>query len=167
MTTLIDLDDPRQAETLVATSYCGVKMAISRHRLHELLDREKELLSLLGGTPPGPRATPAEGVEVGEAPPRSVATTRRPETVTHGSLSSRIKKIHQYSLVAKRLRPAHIGLLRDLVQNFDWVFPEHATTALVDHLTEMLQWDDVPDDFRAEMTRFLKKYTKIRGLDSD
>lgn len=153
---VIDLDTPDHQEVVLAISYRNVKTAISRARLLELLKREEEFLAVMTSSAD---RTATQSAATGPA------FVVKAEKVTHASLSSRIKKIYDYSCGTKRLRAAHIGFLRDLVENFDWAIPGHPNTRLEEHLGEMLGWQGVTDEFKGEMERFLKKYREARGLE--
>ena len=156
-----NLDDPAQDGLLIVVAYRGVKMAVSKDRLLELLRREEDYLKFAtshgsaGGNPSVPSAS--------ETPPtrgRQLELT----AVTHASLSSRIKKVYTYSTSSRALRPAHLGLLKELIDNFDWVLPQYPNTRLEQHLSEIRTWSGVPDDFKDELDRFLKRYTSARKV---
>jgi hypothetical protein len=84
-------------------------------------------------------------------------------SVSHGSLSSRTKKIYEFAQKTRTLRPAHAGLLMELLNSFDWSIPDNPKSRLDFHLAEMRTWKDVPEDLRASIVRFLDRYREARS----
>lgn len=154
---VLNLDDQRDA--IVVLTYGGLRASLSRARLEELLALEQEHLAKLTAEPAPIQVTAPKASE------RKFDFTARQvpqETVTHASLSTRIKKIYAYSATSRRLREAHIGLLKDLIENFDWRIPPHPSTRLEGQLVEMVGWKNVPEDFRTFVLSFVDRYIAAR-----
>src|SRR5687768_13741236 len=136
-------------DTVIAVTYRGVRTAVSKERLIELLRREEAFLNAKTQSGGRPRLSAAGHEPSGE--PTSLRGRQLELTkVTHASLSSRIKKVYMYSAATKALRPAHLGLLQELIANFDWVIPQYPNTRLEQHLGDIKTWSGVPDAFAAE-----------------
>ncbi len=153
---IVNLDDPASEHLAVVFTYKGLRVAIDRHRLEQLLQLEQAYLSSLV---PTSRAL--------EAPPAAPTLHMRPrqlptETVTHASLSSRVTKIHRYSYETRVLRPAHAGILGEMLEAFDWVIPEHANGRLSALLTEISEWGNLPPELAQKIEQFLKQYDSAR-----
>lgn len=167
--TIINLDDADTRSALVVMTFEGAPVALTRNRLEDLLRIERKFLTqMLDGSPrptaPTARARPSEA----PAPERTGETPQfKPEdipmlTISHASLSMRIKKIHGYSASAKALRPAQLAMLSEILTCFDWVIPTHPNTKLERHLVELLSWRGVTNEFRDQASKFLERYLKAR-----
>ena len=156
---VMNLDDAALGKWTLIITYNGVKTAVERDRLLDLLRLEEDLLASMasGG------AAPADaGHGVGS---RGMALKNRqvPDgPVTHASLSNRVTKIHKYSRGARELRPAHAGLLGEVLQNFDWVIPDHPNLRLAEQLGEIVSWDAVSGDLKGAIKGFLERYLALR-----
>lgn len=151
---VLNLDESGGQSWMLVYSYRGVRTAIDRERLDELLRLEEEALVRLtaGGEP-----EPAKGEPTIRS--RQIPT----DAISHASLSNRITKIHNYSKQARALRPAHAGLLGEVLAAFDWEIPEHPNLKLEQLLKEMVAWGGLSDELRKAMTDFLRRYAKARA----
>ena len=151
MQRVIDLDKLDPTEVILVT-FGGGRVAITRSRLLDLLQREQDYWSLVSA--PGAAEPPPQFEFNAQALPS--------ESVSHASLSTRIKKVYTYSLASRKLRAAHVSLLTDLIHGFDWKIPKHPNTKLEVQLVEMLAFKDVPDEFRTLAMGFLERYLQSR-----
>jgi len=155
MARVIDMDEPVNGDTYIVVGFNGVKLPLSRSRLLELLRNEQAWLggeqhAMTSAPPPSVVAPPVKGSLL--SPPR----------VTHASLSYRIKRLHQYTKKAKRLREAQLSMLRELFVLFDGVIPKHPNTQLDLQLLEMASWPHVTPKVRGELEAFVERYRAAR-----
>lgn len=169
---VLDLDEETPSRRLVILTFSGVKTALSKDRLLELLANEQLLIGEISGRPsvqalaplpppPPPTRDPRLDRKVFAEPAFAIQSRQIPgAAISHASLSTRIKKIYEYyEDKPKVLRPAHAGLLLEVIQKFDGVIPEHATTRLLSQLESILTWNDVPEDLRSTVAAFVESYT--------
>lgn len=155
MARVIDMDEPANGDTYVVVGFNGVKLPLSRARLLELLRNEQ---AWLGGEQHATIFAPPTS----SAAPPAKASHLSPPRVTHASLSYRIKRLHQYTKQAKRLREAQLSMLRELFALFDGVIPKHPNTQLDSQLLEMASWPHVPPKVRGELEAFVDRYRAAR-----
>lgn len=161
---LIDLD-ASQEPTTVVVRYKSVVTPLTRDRVLELLAREEQALTLLLQTGMAPAAAPrAANAAPMPLPPDPATVTAGIDggPITHASLSTRIKKIHDYSAGTRKVRPTHAGLLAEVLAAFDWQIPPHANTHLVEHLNAIRTWQGVSAQLQADIDQFLTAYTTAR-----
>jgi hypothetical protein len=150
----LDLDDPELDGKAFLVGFRDVKVAVDRERLLQLLEREQELFSR-----PGPSPSRQTGPTLAPPPDAAPANAYR---VTHASLSARIKKIHVVVAETQKIRPAHLDMLNDLLDNFDWSVPAHPNTRLDQHLADMATWSSTPGALKEKIKTFLKRYRQLR-----
>lgn len=167
---LIDLDQD-QNQTTIVVEFHGLKVRLDRDRVLGLLQTEQEhLVALSGGTLATPRSDGRKHAPPSRAAPEqndvklsAIVKRLGVEEISHAKLSTRIKKIYDYSAPSRQIRPAHMGLLGEMIASFDWVLPDHPNTHLDQHLDEMLQWDGPTSEFRLQVQSFLKAYRQKRA----
>jgi hypothetical protein len=147
---LIDLEAPQESTTAVVVRYRGVLTSVTRERLLALLKLEEQQLETALG---------AETVEPAAATPPLVPDAG---PFTHASLSTRIKKVYDYSVRTRNVRPTHAGLLAEVLSGFDWQIPPHPNTHLVQHLGEIKTWNGVEAPLKAAIDAFLARYLARR-----
>jgi hypothetical protein len=155
---VVNFDDAANDHTIVIITYSGVKFALDKARLHQLLACEQSSLAQLAGAPALPVAGGSEPAKTTLPATRAVADG----AVSHGSLSSRTKKIFDFASEQRALRPAHAGLLLELLTNFDWDLPDYPKTRVDVHLSEIRGWKGVPDDLAEAIDDFLERYRSAR-----
>jgi hypothetical protein len=161
---VINLDQPSERDTVVVVRFGGAVVPVSRARLLELLSREQ--LYILGAGGDAPERTDAAEV----AAPQHLSASSEPpamsalagERLNHRSLSNRIKKIHDYSVAQRTLRPNHALHLEEVLRAFDWVVPEHPNTQLEFHLGEICGWGGVSDALKSLIQSFVAQYKQVR-----
>lgn len=161
---VIELDN-LPSDSILLTSYGGQRVAVTRERLQELLAREQEYFEVLARERSVPPVVtrPEPPAAAGARPDHEFSAGALPrESVSHASLSTRIKKVYMYSLQARKLRDAHMTQLLDMIADFDWQIPRHPNTRLQQHLVEMLGWKGVTPVFREAVMAFLDRYLVAR-----
>jgi hypothetical protein len=151
--TMIDLDDPSLGPWVIRVTTRGQTRFIDSAALQALLE--------------APAAVHPRGAKASApAPARKGKIDRRqldPEKLTHAMVSTRITKIYHHALPTRSLRPAHVGILSEILEQFDWEIPEHPNTRLDQQLAEIVQWPATPAELKAQAQKFLKEYLAARG----
>lgn len=170
---VIDLDRESGSPSVIL-KFRGIKVRLDRARVLALLEVEQRYLDILSpdsGTVPLRRAPPPSA----SAPTPAASTDLRlgtvarridGEEITHAKLSTRIKKVYDYAVPSRQIRPAHSGLLLEMIEQFDWAIPAHPNTHLDQHLEEMLDWDGVTSEFKTQVSAFLAEYRARRAVSS-
>lgn len=173
---VLNLDDPANETTRIVVTHNGQRVSLSKARIQELLAVEDQLVAVLVDQKPRTPASPSASKRKSSPATKPRGThaaapsrvTRPPaerlDAVTHGSLSNRIKKIFNYTLESRALRPAQASLLQDLIDRFDWRIPEHPNTRLEIHLEEMLTWRGMSPVLARAIETFLDGYLEARRL---
>lgn len=146
---VLNLDDPALGQWSLLFSFRNVRTVLDRERLERLLALEQDQLAHLAGDGPGGDSGPEPSLRTRQIPD---------DQVTHGSLSGRITKIHNYASRQRALRPAHAGLLGEFLAAFDWVLPEHTSNKIPTMLTDIAGWDGVSPDLKRQIAEFLRRY---------
>lgn len=148
--TLLDLDDTSIEPWALGLTFKGTRLIIDRQRLEQLLALEQDNLARRISQAPA-------GDDDGRDPslrPRQLPDDR----VTHGSLSSRITKIYNYSKSTRTIRPTHAGLLGEFLAAFDWNLPEHTGNRIPTQLAEIVTWNGLTADLKRQIQSFLSRY---------
>ena len=158
---VVNLDDQTFSPWSLIVSFEGVRTLIDSERLARLLTLEQDQLS---GLAAGTAFNSPDGAQTTQAPLRVRQIPVEP--VSHGSLSSRITKIYNYSLKHQTLRPAHAGILGEFLQAFDGILPEHAGNKIPTLLAEIAEWQSVPADLKFQIQDFLRRYRDVAATRS-
>src|SRR5262245_34285254 len=102
---VVDLDANDAADTMVLVTIDGVRVALTRNRVIDLFRHEAKFFAMLTNgapAPAGPVTAPAS-IAAPALPPEQEAEQllALKNQVSHASLSSRIKKVYNYSVATR------------------------------------------------------------------